>query len=125
MATRVRSRSSPRCTRRSSDSGSWIAPTIGIAAIRHVPRFALWSDAVTARSTGNPLVDCLLAEPLAVHDGQLRLGNAPGLGVELDEQVIERYRMPDPLVLPDGFYSDMVFGKESLYSPPPYQESTR
>jgi len=73
--------------------------------------------------TGNPFVDCLLAEPLEVRDGQLRLGNAPGLGVELDEQVVERYRMPDPLALPDGFYSDMVFGKESLYSPPPYQES--
>ena len=40
--------------------------------------------------------------------------------VELDERVVERYRLPDPQALPDGFYSDMVFGKEHLYTPPKY-----
>jgi len=42
--------------------------------------------------------------------------------VELDERVVERYRLPDPQALPDGFYSDMVFGKEHLYTPPKYVE---
>ncbi len=74
--------------------------------------------------TGIPFIDELLAEPLTVRDGQLQLSRAPGLGVELDQRVVARYRMADPLSLPDGFYSDMVFGKEHLYSPPTYIERT-
>ena len=101
---------------------SW-SDALAVVANAHVVSAMPNGITVEVDQTGNPFVDCLLAEPLEVRDGQLRLGNAPGLGVELDEQVVERYRMPDPLALPDGFYSDMVFGKESLYSPPPYQES--
>jgi len=77
---------------------------------------------VEVDQTGIPFIDELLVEPLTVRDGQLQLSRAPGLGVELDERVVARHSMPDPLVIPDGFYSDMVFGKEHLYTPPIYIE---
>jgi L-alanine-DL-glutamate epimerase-like enolase superfamily enzyme len=77
---------------------------------------------VEVDQTGIPFIDELLVEPLTVRDGQLRLSQAPGLGIELDERVVARYRVADPLAIPDGFYSDMVFGKEHVYTPPDYIE---
>ena len=61
--------------------------------------------------TGNPFIEDLLVEPLRIVDGNLPLTRAPGLGIELNPSVVERYRMRDPLAIPDGCYSDMVFGK--------------
>ena len=59
--------------------------------------------------TGNPFIDELLTEPLKVTGGRLQLPTAPGLGVRLDESVLDRYRLaPGPV--PDGNYSDMMFG---------------
>jgi L-alanine-DL-glutamate epimerase-like enolase superfamily enzyme len=78
---------------------------------------------VEVDQTGNPFIDELLAEPLRVREGLLRLGHAPGLGIQLDARAVERYRMKDPLALEDGFYSDMVFGKEHLYTAPEYVEA--
>lgn len=102
-----------------------------------------WSDAVTVMAnaqvvsaipngitveidrTGNPFIEDLLEEPLRVTDGQLALSTAPGLGIELKKSVIEKYRMADPLAIPDGSYSDMVFGPQ-FYSPAgPYVEQSR
>lgn len=59
--------------------------------------------------TGNPLIDDLLAEPLEIVEGRLRLPDAPGLGITLNEQIIERYRIPDDEYVPAGNYGDMVF----------------
>jgi hypothetical protein len=77
---------------------------------------------VEVDQTGNPMIDELLVEPLRVRDGMLRLSDRPGLGIELNKAVVERLRMQDPLAIPDGFYSDMVFGAEGLGPSPPYQE---
>ena len=74
--------------------------------------------------TGNPMIDELLTEPLAVKDGRLHLSDRPGLGIELNQALVARLRMADPLVIPDGFYSDMVFGTEGLGPSAPYQEKT-
>ena len=61
--------------------------------------------------TGNPLVKDLLAEPLAVTDGTIRLSDKPGLGIALRENIIARQRLEDPFTIPAGVYSDMVFGR--------------
>lgn len=99
-------------------------------ASEHGLRFAphTWSDAVTVLAnaqvvaarehgitveidqTGNPFIEQLLVEPLRVVDGRLQLSRAPGLGLELREDVVERYRLANPLDMPPGLYSDMVFG---------------
>lgn len=101
-------------------------------AKQHGLRFAphTWSDAVAVTAnahvvaafdngvtveidqTGNPFIEELLVEPLRVVDGRLQLSRAPGLGIELRRETLDRYAMPDPLVMPDGLYSDMVFGKQ-------------
>ena len=112
-------------------------------AAEHGLRFAThsWSDAVAivanahvvgAMPNGltveidrmnNPFVDELLEQPLDVVDGEIALGDQPGLGVKLNENVIGRCRLADPLHIPDGVYSDMMFGKANLPRALPYLES--
>jgi D-galactarolactone cycloisomerase len=41
----------------------------------------------------NPLRTLLLTTPLALRDGRLMLPEGPGLGVAVDEGVVERYRV--------------------------------
>jgi L-alanine-DL-glutamate epimerase-like enolase superfamily enzyme len=72
--------------------------------------------------TGNPLIDGLLVEPLAVRDGQLQLSRAPGLGIELDRGTLDKYRLGNPLHLPEGSYSDMMFGRGFFPASLPYEE---
>ncbi|MCH2212672.1 MAG: mandelate racemase/muconate lactonizing enzyme family protein [Fuerstiella sp.] len=104
-----------------------LAKTAGLRVAPHT-----WSDAVTITAnahvvasidhgltvemdqTGNPFVEQLLVEPPEVRDGQLTLSSAPGLGIELNQSTIDRYRLADPLEIPDGLYSDMVFGRSFL-----------
>lgn len=108
------------------------------AGLRVAPH--TWSDAITVTAnahvvaaipngitveidqTGNPFIEDLLATPLNIRDGLLHLGDAPGLGIELDEKVVERLRMADPLQVPDGRYSDMVFGAPYYTPAAPYEE---
>lgn len=39
----------------------------------------------------NPLRDGVLAEPLQLENGKFRVGDAPGLGIALNEDLIRRY----------------------------------
>ena len=77
------------------------------AGLRVAPH--TWSDAVTlvgnmhvvaslpnaicveVDQTGNPFIDNLLTEKLVVTDGEIALPQGPGLGIKLDEEVVERY----------------------------------
>lgn len=47
--------------------------------------------------------------PLEVRDGHFDLGDAFGLGIEVDWDLVERYCMPDPLSCPDSMHSDIMF----------------
>ncbi len=73
--------------------------------------------------SGNPMVDALLVEPLHVKEGMLRLSDAPGLGIEINEKVIDQLRLPASMPVPDGCFSDMFFGQEYLYTAQPYGSS--
>jgi hypothetical protein len=64
-----------------------------------------------------------LVKPLQIENGELQLSHAPGLGVELDLEVVDKFRLGDPLAIPDGVYSDMMFGKSSFPEPIGYKES--
>ena len=44
----------------------------------------------------SPLAQDLVRHTMAFRDGLLHLTDAPGLGVELDPSVVDRYRVPDP-----------------------------
>ena len=115
---------------------------VGRLAAEHGLRFAThsWSDAVAIAANAhvvsampngvtveidrmnNPFVDELLQQPLEVFDGEIALGDRPGLGIDLNWNVIERTRLADPLHIPDGVYSDMMFGKQNLPLALPYLE---
>jgi len=98
---------------------SW-SDAVAIIANAHVISAHDHGITVEIDRTGNPFVDDLLVEPLEVRDGRLFLSDAPGLGVELNDEVVQQYRSQDPLSLPDGAYSDMVFGPQYLNPLPPY-----
>ena len=70
--------------------------------------------------TGNALIDKLLAEPLKVTRGQLALPQGPGLGIELNEEVVERYTLPRGTPIRDGNYSDVIFGQPYYQPAGPY-----
>ena len=73
--------------------------------------------------TGNALIDDLLSEGLSLEDGEVPVPRRPGLGIELNEDTVERYRHPADEAFPDGNYADMVFGPEYRTPPEPYSEA--
>lgn len=107
------------------------------AGLRVAPH--TWSDAVTlvgnmhivaslpnaicveVDQTGNPFIDDLLTEKLVVSDGAIQLPQGPGLGIKLDEDVVERYAIPAGEPVPEGNYSDMVFGRADYAPAGPYE----
>jgi len=101
---------------------SW-SDAVAIIANAHVIAAAPNGITVEVDGTGNPFVEALLTEKLRIREGRLQLSNAPGLGFELQDDVVERYRMSDPLQIPNGSYSDMMFGREYLPPACPYEEN--
>lgn len=103
---------------------------IGRLAAEHGVKLAphTWSDivAVTANAhvvaasdngltcevdqTGNRFIE-ELAGPFRLESGQLLLGERPGLGLELDEDLIADLRVEDPGRMPDGNYCDIIIGR--------------
>jgi L-alanine-DL-glutamate epimerase-like enolase superfamily enzyme len=73
--------------------------------------------------SGNPMVDELLIEPLQVKDGVLHLSQAPGLGIDINEKLVEQLRLPAHMPVPEGCFSDLFFGKAYLHEAQPYQMS--
>ena len=118
-----------RVAQLAAEAGLKVAPhswsdAVAIFANAHVVAGLPHGLTVEVDQTGNPFVDELLVEPLHVADGRLQLSDRPGLGVELNSAVIERYRMRDAATIPDGHYSDMVFGKTSYRPAGPYREQS-
>jgi hypothetical protein len=71
--------------------------------------------------TGNPAIDDLLLEPLVIEDGLLRLPDAPGLGITLNPATIDRLAMPRDHTMPDGNYSDLIFGPQYWSTAPAFE----
>ena len=101
---------------------SW-SDAIAIVANAHVVSAMPNGLTVEIDRMNNPFVDNLIGRPLEVLDGEIALGDQPGLGIDLNEETIERCRLDDPLHIPDGVYSDMMFGKANLPRALPYLES--
>jgi len=65
---------------------------IGLAAALHVAA-TVPGDRAHGLATADLLADDLLVEPLAVADGRIALPAGPGLGVEVDEAAVARYKL--------------------------------
>jgi len=116
-----------RVAQMAADAGLSVAPhswsdAVAVMANAHVVATLPHGLTVEVDQTGNPFITDLLIEPLQVQNGLLQLSRKPGLGVELNLAVVEKHRMPDPLAIPDGLYSDMVFGQQWLKPAGPYVE---
>jgi L-alanine-DL-glutamate epimerase-like enolase superfamily enzyme len=127
----------PDCSR---SGGITECQRIGTAAQEYGLRVAThtWSDAVAVVAnmhlvaslpngitvevdrTGNPFIDELLTERLAVQAGEIPLPTEPGLGIELDEDVVDAYTLAPDAQIPDGNYADMVFGRKHYVALPSY-----
>lgn len=115
-----------------------ISSIAGAQGLRVAPH--TWSDAValTANAhvvasldhgltvevdqTGNPAIEELLRGGLQIAEGHLDLGDRPGLGIEIDEDVLDQLRVPDGQLMLDGNYSDLVFGAAFRHQAPPYED---
>jgi D-galactarolactone cycloisomerase len=76
---------------------------------------------VEVDQTGNPFIEELLAEPLRIVDGRLPLGDEPGLGISLDDEVLARLNAGYGELMQDGNYSDLIFGRDHHAVAPPYE----
>ena len=100
---------------------SW-SDAVAIVANAHVVAASPNGVTVEVDRTGNPFVDHLLVQPLEISDGHLELSERPGLGVDLNPEALEKYRLSDEYDIPDGAYSDMVFGAAHDNPAGPYHE---
>jgi D-galactarolactone cycloisomerase len=96
---------------------------LAVVANAHVVAACDTGITVEVDQTGNPFIEELLNAPLAISAGVLDLGEKPGLGIELNFEALEKYRMADPLRVPDGRYSDMTFGAEYFTPTAAYQKN--
>lgn len=84
--------------------GSGIALTAALHALAATPPFPYTAlpqplvnePLVEFDRNPNPLRDALLLTPPRLVDGCLPVPQGPGLGIEVDEAVLQRYRQPDP-----------------------------
>ena len=100
---------------------SW-SDAVAIVANAHFMASLPHGLTVEVDQTNNPFVEELLGEPLSVRDGTLELGTRPGLGIEVNEKTLTRLRLADPFAIPDGSFSDMLFGLEHFTPAGPYRE---
>ena len=64
-----------------------VAASLHFAASLDEPTYSEYSVA------DSPFVNEILAQPFALEDGSLRVPAAPGLGIELDDELVERMRL--------------------------------
>jgi L-alanine-DL-glutamate epimerase-like enolase superfamily enzyme len=87
-----------------------------VALVANAHLIAALPNGVTVEvdQTGNPFIDELLTEPLRIEDGSLQLSGEPGLGIDLDQATVDRLALGPDELMPDGNYSDLIFGPEYL-----------
>jgi L-alanine-DL-glutamate epimerase-like enolase superfamily enzyme len=67
---------------------SW-GTSLEVLAAAHIG--VCWPESGRAGMYPFPAADEILAEPLAIRDGYLTVPDRPGLGIEVDERVVDRY----------------------------------
>jgi L-alanine-DL-glutamate epimerase-like enolase superfamily enzyme len=103
-----------RISAHAQERGVRIAPHTWSDAVALTANMHLVStvpDALTVEvdQTGNPFIDNLLVGGPRIEDGYAVLPEQPGLGIDLDEDVVAKYAVPRGELTPPGNYSDMVF----------------
>ncbi|MBL8553983.1 MAG: mandelate racemase/muconate lactonizing enzyme family protein [Phenylobacterium sp.] len=94
--------------------GALLAPhtwcdAVAVVANAHVVAASPNGLTCEVDQTGNRFIEELVG-PLPIRDGMLELGDRPGLGITLDEDLVRELRV-DPFSMPDGNYCDVIFGR--------------
>ncbi len=71
---------------------SWSSDLLTAASL-HLAAFQRRAPFVEFSTSQGPLSRMLVKEPLKLEDGFLRVPEAPGLGVEVNDEIIEQYRV--------------------------------
>jgi muconate cycloisomerase len=69
-----------------------LAASTGVASLACVLPVSTPKEKGKQRIAGIYYQDDIITEPFAYADGELRVSSKPGLGVELDEEKVRRYR---------------------------------
>lgn len=109
-----------------AQNGLRVAPhtwsdAVALTANMHVVAALENGATVEVDQTGNPFLEELLATKWELRDGEIVMPQGPGLGISLNEDAVARYSLPKGARIPDGNYSDMVFGPQH-YAPAPAYE---
>ena len=71
---------------------SWSSDLLTAASL-HLNAFQRRAKFVEFNTSQGPLSRSLVKEPLTIEDGYVRVPQDPGLGVEVNEETIEKYRI--------------------------------
>jgi L-alanine-DL-glutamate epimerase-like enolase superfamily enzyme len=71
---------------------SWSSDLLTAASL-HLTAFARRAEFVEFNTSQGPLSRALVRNPIRLEEGYLRVPEGPGLGVDVDEDVVERYRI--------------------------------
>jgi L-alanine-DL-glutamate epimerase-like enolase superfamily enzyme len=82
---------------------------VGVIANAHVVAASPNGITCEVDQTGNRFIEELVG-PLRIEDGHIDLGDRPGLGVTLNEALVNDLAV-DPYRMPDGNYCDVIFGR--------------
>ena len=114
-----------RIAKAASDRSLRLAPhtwsdAVALTANMHLVASQAHALSVEIDQTGNPFIEDLLKHCIRVEAGEVELSDAPGLGIELDDTVVEKYTLAPHDEIPLGNYSDLVFGRNHYAPAPPY-----
>jgi L-alanine-DL-glutamate epimerase-like enolase superfamily enzyme len=71
---------------------SWSSDLLTAASL-HFNAYLRRATLVEFNTSQGPLSRSLVKDPLKLEDGYLRVPDGPGLGVEVDEEAVARYRV--------------------------------
>ena len=103
-----------RIADRAKAKGLRVAPhtwSDAVALTANMHFVAATANALTVEvdRTGNPFIADLITDPIQVENGTVAVPASPGLGIELNEETVNRYRVPRDCSIAPGNYSDMTF----------------
>ncbi len=82
---------------------------VALTANMHLVSTVPGALTIEVDQTGNPFIDDLLVGGPRLEEGYAVVPETPGLGIDLDEDVVAKYTVPRGQATPPGNYSDMVF----------------
>ena len=102
-------------------SHTW-SDAIALTASAHLVGAAPTGMAIEVEQTDCPFTRDLLIEPVPIKNGYFHLSDKPGLGVELDWDVVEQLDAKDDISKRTANFGDLVFGRQPYVAVAPHAQ---